>query len=168
MNRCVRFACPPNFEVSREEYKCKLVRQARTNAAIPGQSCLDSLKAYTLNVYGDSLKRIRNDLGSRSKNKQTSIDSLKNWDVPCAIWIKAGIISANDFTSSCQLKYRNVQIPRERVYIHRRALHRAYFCSTYYYESQCLLHFVNMTNTSIDFNNKSLIVRTDGKEILYP
>ena len=72
MNQCVRFACPPNFKISREEYKCKLVRKPITNAAIPGQSCLDSLKAYTLNVYSYSLKR-RDELGSRSKAKQTSI-----------------------------------------------------------------------------------------------
>ena len=181
MNQCVRFACPPNFKISREEYKCIPVPQPRTNADIlePGRSCLDSLKVYTFDIYEYSLGQIWRGLltDSTSKNIQT-LDLFKDWYVPCAIWIKTGIIYANDFTSSCQLKYRNVHIPKEELYLEKRPddvynrvdtldHDRAYFCATYYYESQCLLHFVNMTNTSIDINSKSLIIKNGGRDIPY-
>ena len=169
MNRCVRFACPPNFKISIQEYKCKPIqlRQPRTNIILKrGLSCLKSLKRYD-RLFDYSLNIIWQDyiLGSRSKSEQTPVGFLKNWKVPCAIWTKTRIISANDFTSSCQLKYQNEYIAKEELYLQSES--GIYFCATYYYESQCLLHFVNMTNTSIDLNNNSLIVRTDGKEITY-
>ena len=164
MNRCVRFGCPPNFKVSREEYKCKLVQQRNrnTDSLKTEINCTESLlKKFSQRLYDNSLKRLQ--------QGRISLDLSANWSVPCAAWIRIPARYLN-LTASCQLKYQNVHIPKEELYLQklRNGKICGYFCATFYYESQCLLHFVNINNTSIDLNNKSLIVKTAKKEILYP
>ena len=61
MNQCVRFACPPNFKVSREEYKCKPVRQPDTESDTlkTDLNCTESLlKKFSQRLYDNSLKRL--------------------------------------------------------------------------------------------------------------
>ena len=163
MNRCVRFACPPNFKVSREEYKCKPVRQRnrKRNTLKTELNCTESLlEKFSRRLFANSLKRLQ--------QGRTSLDLSAKWSIPCAKWITVHTRYLN-LTASCQLNYQNVHIPKEQLYLQKRRHGNiwGYFCATYYYKSQCLLHFVNISRTSIDMNNKSLIVKTAEKDIPY-
>ena len=82
MNQCVRFACPPNFKVSREENKCKPMRQPNTNIVTRSQMSVttqekgvnfaESLKKFTGRLLDYSLQWLNYFSGSRYDKGMTS------------------------------------------------------------------------------------------------